>query len=72
MKNSSFQGLRFVKFKTVDERDLAVRILRSAGLTNSDRKIWATHGNTGFADPNSGKENVSFLLSLLWQVGEWQ
>ena len=42
MKNSSFQGLRFAKFKTVDERDLALGILRSAGLTNSDSKILAT------------------------------
>ena len=55
MKSSSFQGLMFVKFKNVDDRDLAVGILRSAGLTSDDGKVM---GNTRFTDPNQSKENV--------------
>ena len=66
MKNSSFQGLMFVKFKSVDERDLAVGILRSAGLTNGDNKIWATQDL-----PIPTRARKMFLLSLRWQLGEW-
>ena len=65
MKNSSFQGLTFVKFKTVDERDLAVGILRSAGLTSGDNKIWATQDL-----PIPTQARKMFLLSLRWQLGE--
>ena len=65
MKSSSFQGLMFVKFKSVDERDLAVGILKSAGLTNGDNKIWATQDL-----PIPTRARKMFLLSLRWQLGE--
>ena len=66
MKGSSFQGLMFVKFKNVDDRDLAVGILRSAGLTSGDGKVWATQGL-----PIPTRARKMFLLSLRWQLGEW-
>ena len=66
MKSSSFQGLMFVKFKNVDDRDLAVGILRSAGLTSGDGKVWATQDL-----PIPTRARKMFLLSLRWQLGEW-
>ena len=66
MKSSSFQGLMFVKFKNVDDRDLAVGILRSAGLMSGDGKVWATQDL-----PIPTRARKMFLLSLRWQLGEW-
>ena len=65
MKSFSFQGLIFVKFKSGDERDLAVGTLRSAGLTNGDNNIWATQDL-----PIPTRARKMFLQSLWWQLGE--
>ena len=65
MTSSSFQGLIFVKFKSGDERDLAVGTLRSAGLTNGDNNIWATQDL-----PIPTRARKIFLLSLWWQLDE--
>ena len=66
MKSSSFQGVMFVKFKNVDDRDVAVGILRSAGLTSGDGKVWATQDL-----PIPTRARKMFLLSFRWQLGEW-
>ena len=55
-----------VKFKNVDNRDLAVAILRSAGLTGGDCKIWATQ-----ALPLPTRPKKMCLLSMRLHLGEY-
>ena len=65
MKSFSFHGLMFVKFKNVDDRDLAGGILRSVGLTSGDSKVWATQDL-----PIPSRARKMFLLSLRSQLGD--
>ena len=65
-KTDSFQGLLFVKFHTVMERDTAVALIRSASLKLGDAHVWATQDL-----PVPARARKLFMMGLRWQLAQW-
>ena len=66
IKSEKFQGLLFVKFASVVDRDTAVALLRSGSLKIGDSPVWATQDL-----PVPVRARKLFLMGLRWQLAQW-
>ena len=66
IKPEKFQGLLFVKFASVVDRDTAVALLRSGSLKIGDSPVWATQDL-----PVPVRVRKLFLMGLRWQLAQW-
>ncbi|CAE7398490.1 unnamed protein product [Symbiodinium sp. CCMP2592] len=66
VKSEKFQGLLFVKFASVVDRDTAVALLRSGSLKIGDSAVWATQDL-----PMPVRARKLFLMGLSWQLAQW-
>ena len=65
IKSTSFAGILFVKFRSVDERDYAVGLL-STSLKIGEASVWATRDL-----PVPVRARKVFLMRLRWQLSRW-
>ena len=66
IKSEKFQGLLFVKFASVVDRDTAVALLRSGSLKIGESPVWATQDL-----PVPVRARKLFLMGLRWQLAQW-
>ena len=64
----AFSGIMFAEFINTDSRDKAVELLRKAGCTNGDKKIWATEDRSA---PERAARNYCLGLKRILK-GEWE